>query len=45
MIAIRALAISSTQGLKTCDDPSETFLPPWHTPKGLFRARDIGIEA
>lgn len=30
--------ISSAQGLKMCDDPSETSLHPWHMHKVLFRA-------
>lgn len=40
MIAVRTLASSSTQGLKMCNDPSETFLSLWHMHKGFFRACD-----
>lgn len=40
MIAVRTLASSSTQGLKMCNDPSETFLTLWHVHKGFFRACD-----
>jgi len=39
-VAVRAPAVSSSQHLKTCDDPSEIFLSLWHTHKGFFRAHD-----